>query len=56
MADASGGQALPAAELESALRDRTTARPALPWRLPLLLLLLAIATADWTLRRLRGAS
>jgi hypothetical protein len=56
VADASGGRALPAAELESAVRSRMPARPTLPWRLPLLLLLLAIATADWAVRRLRGAS
>jgi hypothetical protein len=55
-ADASGGRALPAAELESAVRNRLAARPTLPWRLPLLLLLLAIASADWAMRRLRGAS
>lgn len=55
VADASGGRALPAAELESAVRDRVAARPTLPWRLPLLLLLLAIATLDWAVRRLRGA-
>jgi hypothetical protein len=56
VADASGGRALPAAELQSAVRNRLTARPTLPWRLPLLLLLLGIATADWAIRRLRGAS
>jgi hypothetical protein len=55
-ADASGGRALPAAELEAAVRNRLAARPTLPWRLPLLLLLLGIATADWAVRRLRGAS
>jgi hypothetical protein len=54
-ADASGGGALPAAELESAVRNRL-AQPTLPWRLPLLLLLLGIAIADWAVRRLRGAS
>jgi len=56
VADASGGRALPAAELQSAVRNRLAARPTLPWRLPLLLLLLGIATADWAIRRLRGAS
>ena len=56
VADASGGQALPAAELEAVVRDRVAAQPSLPWRLPLLLLILAIATADWALRRLRGAT
>jgi hypothetical protein len=54
-ADGSGGRALPAAELESAVRNRLAARPTLRWRLPLLLLLLGIATADWAVRRLRGA-
>jgi hypothetical protein len=56
VADASGGRALPAAELQSAVHSRMAARPTLPWRLPLLLLLLAIATADWAVRRLGGAS
>lgn len=55
-ADASGGRALPAAELESAVRTRLAGHQTLPWRLPLLLVILGIATVDWAVRRLRGAS
>jgi hypothetical protein len=57
LADASGGHALPADELAAAVRARAAALPVqVAWRLPLLLLLLGLAVADWALRRLRGAS
>lgn len=56
LADASGGQALPADELAAAVRARDAALPTpLAWRMPLLLLLLGLAVADWALRRARGA-
>ena len=56
LADASGGRVLPASALDSAVRNHQAGSSALPWRLPLLLFLLALATADWAVRRLRGAS
>ena len=62
IADASGGATLPPDEVDEAVRGfeatrlaTSTWRMPASWRIPMLLLLLGLAVADWAVRRLRGA-